>query len=289
MTELRSSGKARPRKVTPRKLALLTASSLAAAAPLAVPALTAGAVLHATATHASEAGEGGEAGQAVKATESGEAGKSGEAGITQDAGPSGYLTRLGYFEGTYLIVADLYLGGARDLAKEHLEQSHHAVYQDIEGELEAVGAPGFEAAAAAFSAAVRNGAPDAEVSAALDALMARIAAARAAANPSLHDRLISIRDLLTLAHAEYEGGVDEGRVETPIEYRDSWGFYQAARHRAAALAADPATAAAGAQVLERMAGLDLLYPGLTADTAATDPAPLAAAAGWVEIIALRNK
>ena len=88
-----------------------------------------------------------------------------------------------------------------------------------------------------------------------------------------------------------KGGVEDGTVGIPIEYRDSWGFYETARLRAEALAAsgDPAAAKAGGEVLAKLSGLDALYPGMTAASASSDPSPLAAAAGWVEIIALRQK
>lgn len=261
----------KPRKVTPRKLALLTATSLAAAAPLALPIFAAGGVVVATAAEASEGGEGG------------------EAGVARSDGPSAYLTELGYFEGTYLIIAALYLGGERELARAHMEESHHAIYEDIAPKLAERGAPGFDAAAQAFADVVAGDAGDDAVKAAFETLMAQVAEARAAAGLSLHHQLISIRDLLALAHAEYQGGVEAGTVEVPIEYRDSWGFYEVARLRVAALASDPATAEAGQALLDRLEGLEALYPGLTVETAPDDPAPLAAAAGWADIAALRHE
>ena len=268
----------KPRTVSPRKWALLTATSLAAAAPLALPVLSAGGLLYATSAEAGEAGEAGEGGE------------SGEAGVARSEGPSAFLTELGYFEGTYLIIANLYLSGDKDTARAHMEESHHAMYEDIAPKLADLGAPGFDAAAKTFNDAVADGAPDAEVSAALETLLAEVKAAGKAAKLSLRDQLVSIKDLLALSHAEYEGGVDDGEVEVPIEFRDSWGFYETARLRAEAMAADsdPATARAGEAVLEKLAGLDTLYPSLTAERAPADPSPLAAAAGWVEIIALRQ-
>lgn len=265
----------KPRTVSPRRLALLTATSLAAAAPLAMPVLTAGGVLIGSAVEAGEAGEGGE---------------SGEGGVVLGDGPSAFLTELGYFEGTYLIIAQLYLDGERDLARAHMEESHHAMYEDIDPKLTALGAPGFETEAAAFSDAVAGDATDDEVSAKRDALLAKVRTAADAADVSLRDQVVAIKDLLTLAHAEYEGGVDDGQIDIAIEYRDSWGFYETARRRAEAMAAssDPAQAEAGRTLLEKMDGLMDLYPGLDADRASSDPSPLAAAAGWAEIVALRQ-
>lgn len=257
------------RRVRPRKLALLTATSLAAAAPLALPVLTAGATVYAA---------------------SAEAGEAGEAGIVLGDGPSVFLTELGYFEGTYLIIAQLYLSGARDAARAHMEESHHAIYEEIAPKLAELNAPGFDEAAASFAQAVTQDAADEQVAAARDAVLAAVAASGAAANLSLRDQILAIKDLLVLAHAEYEGGVTEGSVEVPIEYRDSWGFYETARRRTAALAVDPdpAAAKAGHSLLAKLDGLDALYSGLTARNAATDPSALAAAGGWAEIIALQQ-
>ncbi|MCI2400281.1 hypothetical protein [Aliiroseovarius subalbicans] len=258
------------RRVTPRNVTLASTLVVAGFAvadlapvanPLAAPALAAG-------------GEGGEAG---------------EAGIEMSDGPSVFLTQLGYFEGTYRIAATLFLEGNQDAAREHLEMSHHAFYEDIEEALTHYDAPGFSIEADAFLHAIANDAPDADVTATLDALLAALTRTATAAQAPAREQVLAIRNLVALAAAEYEGGVDEGRVEVAIEYRDSWGFLETARHRAQLLAdgADANLVKAGRDALEQMDGLEVLYPGLTADTASSDPSSLAGAAAWIEIIALR--
>ena len=253
-------------------------------------------LLVARAHASSEAGESGEAAEAAKpaASAAGEAGEAGEAGVAVEEGPVALLTQLGYFEGTYLIAAQLYLDGDHDLARAHLEESHHAFYEDIEGELEELGVAGFEAEADAFLNAIRHDMADAMVKARLDDVLAETARVGAAAGASGYERLKAVFTLMQLAAAEYEGGVSEGKVELPIEYRDSWGFYEVAKRRAEAMAGgdDAALAAAGRDVLDRMAGLDALYPALEAGEgaeAAADGGALSVAAGWIEIIALRQK
>ncbi|MDF1855994.1 hypothetical protein [Pseudooceanicola sp.] len=265
-----TSSNRRSRSVTPRRWVAATAASLA----ILQPALIAG--FHPTPLHASESGEAGEAG---------------EAGLPPTDGPAAFLTHLGYFEGTYRIIATAYLAGQRGLAREHLDLSHHAFYEDIEEELAANHAPGFEDLAAAFAAKINADAPDAEVEGAYRALMNAVTSAAEATGATAYQQLIALHRLMLLAASEYQGGVGDGTVEMAIEYRDSWGFYSSAKARAEHFAAggDATLAAAAADVLRRMDGLDALYPGLTAQTAAADPSPLAVAAGWIEIIALRTR
>ena len=261
------------RRVSPRKWAVLAATGLATAtAPAVLPLLSPAPAFAAS-------GEAGEAGEA------------GEGGVVLSEGATGFLTQLGYFEGTYRIIANLYLSGARDLARAHQEESHHAFYEDIEPALAKHDAPGFAAEAEAFAAAVRGDASDEEVEAALETLLQGLNKAAAAAEAPTYERLSSLRDLVALAAAEYDGGVEAGKVELAIEYRDSWGFYEVARQRAAAMSAsdEAVLAKAGKDVLEQLDGAEALYPSLTTDTASTDPSQLAVAAGWIEIIALRHK
>ncbi|MDX1781128.1 MAG: hypothetical protein R3256_07390 [Thalassovita sp.] len=263
-----------PRTVSPRKWALVTATSLATiGSPAVTTLLTASTAWAETGAAAAEAGEAG------------------EAGVILAEGPTEFLTRLGYFEGTYRIIVTLYLSGNRDLAREHMELSHHAWYEDIEEYLEEYGAAGFEAEHQAFMDAVASDGSDEDVQSALDTVLTALNAGGMASQASLFDQLMSIKDLVTLATAEFEGGVSEGTVEADIEFRDSWGFYETARQRALAMSAsaDEAAAKAGAQVLEQMQGLEEYYPGLTATEAPENASGLAVAAGWIEIIALRNK
>ena len=223
--------------------------------------------------------------------ETGEGGESGEAGVVLTEGPAEFLTRLGYFEGTYRIAARLYLTGEREAAAAHLDESHHAFYEDIEEQIDTYSAPGFVTEAEAFTKAVMNDAGDDTVQSAYDALMAKVGENAAASGASRYDQIISLHDLLNLAAVEYEGGVYEGTVDVPIEYRDSWGFAVTVRDRAKALAEgdDEALAQAGHDILEQLDGIDALFPSLTAETAATDASQLAVAAGWTEIYALRLK
>jgi len=216
-----------------------------------------------------EGGEGGESGAAV--------------GLEGDAG---FLVELGLFEATHLIVAALYAEGATARAQEHLELSHHAYYEDLEHELEDHGAVQFEAEAEAFAEAVATGADAATVAGAADAVLAAIVAARRPANAK--GRMQAAERLVRLAADDFAGGVDGGKVAEPQEYRDAWGFAEAARRMMAELAQSPdaAVAEAGKGGLAALEPVAALFPALTAETVPGEPSVLAGAAARIEIAGL---
>lgn len=260
-----------PRLVTPGKWVLIAATGLAAAQPALAPDF-----LFAKAHAASEAGESGEAG---------------EAGVELGDGPEAYLTELGLFEEAHRIVAALYAQGETDLAREHLEASHHAYYEDIAPRLAEHGAPGFEAQTEAFARAVTQAGDPSAVAQAAAAIFQAIEVARSAAAPSVRTRVLSIHELLAIAAANFGGGVEAGIVTEALEYRDAWGFVETARALAEALAgsADTGQAEAGREILKQLDAVAPLFPALTATQAPGDPGLLAAAAAWIEIIALRQE
>lgn len=266
------------RRVTPRKWALagtIAASTLAAAQPSVISTLSVAAMMVGSTADAAGASEAGEAG---------------EAGVALTEGPAKFLTKLGYFEGTYRIIATLYLEGDRDLAREHMEESHHAFYEDIEDQLAEYKAQGFKSEHDVFLKLIEDDAPFGDVMMALNTLLDAVTETGLSSNAPLREEIMSFKDLMTLAAAEYEGGVEDGKVTLAMEYRDSWGFYETARRRAVNMseAPDEIRAQAGKDVLERLEGLGALFPTLTSDTASTDQPALSAAAGWVEIVALRQ-
>jgi|GEM_PF-763122 hypothetical protein len=220
-----------------------------------------------------------------------EAGEAGEAGAIDTEGAALHLTALGLFEAAHRIVAALYAQGEVTLAQEHLADSHHAYYEDLAHGIEEYGGAAFEAETLAFAEAVNSAAAPEVVAAAAEAVLAAIAAADAASGASDYERGLSIKDLLTVARADYDGGVYEGKVDAAQEYRDAWGFVETARARANALAAstNEASAKAGTAILEQIEALAPLFPSLTATEAGGDPELLPSAAAWTEIIALRIK
>lgn len=277
-----------PRTVRPLRWTML---GTAAATGLAFGQVAAVATFVATPAHAQSASESGEAGESATVAPASEAGEAGESGAITSDGVAHYLTELGLFEAAHRIVAELYAQGEVALAQEHLADSHHAYYEDLEHEIEENGGIDFEDEAEAFADAVNSGAAPDIVAAAAEAVIAAIKAADAASEATDYDRAMSIKDLLAVAAADYEGGVYEGKVDAPQEYRDAWGFVETARTRADALAAsaNEGSAKAGTAILEQIASLSPLFPELTAAEAGGDPELLPSAAAWTEIIALRIK
>lgn len=273
------------RRVTPRTWAV--AGSVAAIALTGVQIAPAGRSL----IPAAYAGEASEAGESGHTTPTSEAGEAGEAGIVVPEGPAEFLTELGKFEATHLIVAALYASGDTAQAVEHLEQSHHAYYDDLEHDLEEYGAREFEDEAEDFADLVTDGASAKKVAKAADKVMTAIAAARKSIDAPARDQLFAAKALLDTAAADYAAGVDETRIEAPQEYRDAWGFVEAARIIARELAAseDDRTAKAGQDALAQIDTVAPLFPALSATQAGGDLSLLAAAAAWVEIIGLRLK
>jgi hypothetical protein len=255
MTKDRETG---PRLVMPRRRVLVGA--------------VAGAGLFASRgwAQSTEGGEGGE-GAAVAALD------------TQVA----FLAELGLFEATHRIVAALYAEGAEDTARDHLEASHHAYYEDLEDRLTARNLPGFKDAAEAFAVAIRSGATPETVATAADAVFAGLAAAHNGATPA--DEMKAAETLVRIAFDDFSAGVADGVVDAPQEYRDAWGFVEVARGSMAILAAsdDTTVAGAGTAALAALTPAAALFPGLNAQTVPNDASILAGAAARIEIAGLR--
>ncbi len=233
---------------------------------------------------------------AQTASAGGEGGEGGEGAATANLdGPVEMLVELGLFEATHRIVAALYAEGLTDDALSHLEQSHHASFEDIEHALEEyamdeAGAHAFEDLAEAFADAVKGGADAAVVADAAAAVLATAAEARS--QMTAKDEFEAIEALLNIAHDDYEAGVAEGVVDAPQEYRDAWGFTEVARARLTALAAssDATVAGAGAAGLKALEPAAALFPGIGAtEVPGADPSVLAGAAARIEIAGLRLK
>jgi hypothetical protein len=173
---------------------------------------------------------------ALPAFAEGEGGEGGEgAGLPEGVDPAaGFLFTLGQFEAQVLIAQGLVAKGDAAAARAHLQASDHDDYEAIEAGVEGLGAPKFEDETRAFATAVAGDDP-AAVDAAATAVLAASLTARSNAGPG--DLAKAIELLLRDAAGDFEAGVKDGKVTEAQEYRDAWGYVQAARGFAAQLAA----------------------------------------------------
>lgn len=278
-----------PRTVTAIRwqgLALFSAASLAAAAPVLADAphvqtATERLWLAQTTTEGGEGGEGGESGAPITPSDA----------VTQAQADAAYLASLGFIEGKLRVGTALYLEGEAEMAKPHLTQPADALYADLEPQLAARGIAGFAPELLALAGAVETGAAPDAVQAAFDAVMARLAMARAAETSpraAFDAMLLLMRD----AADDYAAGVTDGKLTDAHEYQDAWGYVQAVRAMASALTAspDPIIAKACARTLEALAETDAAFAGLAPDGPVPgDATLLQGAAARVELAASKVK
>ncbi len=225
-------------------------------------------------------------GNALWAQEGGEAGEG--SALAELPETVAFLTELGLYESQIMVVAALSAAGRPDLAREHLETTHHADYADLAERVSKAGGADFAAEAGAFGAAVTAGSAD-QVATTAAAVMAPIAALRAKAGD--RDRMLAAEALLRHSAEDLEAGVTDGKVELAQEYRDSWGFTMVALEWLEELAADktPEVAAAAQAGLSGKDDVLAQYAGLDAAEAPADAGALLAAAARVELAAYRLK
>lgn len=224
-------------------------------------------------------------GRALWAQEGGEAGEG--AALEGLSEKVAFLTELGLFESQILIVQALEAEGKPDLARQHLEETHHASYDEVAEGIAQTGTPDFRAEADSFVAAVASGAGAEAVTATAGALLARIADLRHMAGDK--DRMQAAEALLRHSAEDLEAGVSAGTVELPQEYRDSWGFTMVALEWLEELAADkePDVAEAAQSALATKADVLAQYAGIDTPNTPGDAGALLAAAARVELAAFR--
>ncbi|MFN0114968.1 MAG: hypothetical protein ACKVPY_09855 [Paracoccaceae bacterium] len=245
--------------------------SLIAASVLAIGASAARPIFAQTA-----GGEGGEGGE----------GAAPEAGPGEgEAGEAGFLFALGQYEAQALIVAALATAGKGAVAQEHLAATGHADYEAFEAGFARHGIAAFADRADTFGNAVTKGGDAAAMTAAAESLADAIAVARAGAAPT--DLAKAVELLVRDAGADFEAGVAAGKVTDPQEYRDAWGYVQAAVRIASDLSAapDPKAAAFGAAALRALEPLAAALPGADADAVSGGADIFYGAAARIELAA----
>ena len=218
----------------------------------------------------------------------GQGGETGEAGITDTANAdAAFLAELAIVEGHMLAARDLYALGQKDAA---VELSGHP---QAEGTLDALrakiadhAAPDPSDAITAFTAAMQNGAPQAEVDAALTAVSQVFAAAAKVEADQVRARFDAVVLLLQAAAAEYAAAIEGGTVTDPIGWHEAWSFLGIARREMQTLATLPLSAKAAPKAIAAMTEADAAFGDPTAAIPlAGDPQILLGVAAKVELIA----
>lgn len=180
--------------------------------------------------------------------------------------PVAYLGQLGLVRGHLLVGRELYRRGELEAARSHMKHPSDELYATLVSAFQTRGVPGFAAELERLATLVEGTSTDADVETAYIALVAAIdnseQPARAAATHSAGTDLRVAAYLVKTAGEEYAIGVVDGRVVTPHEYQDAFGFVQVARSLVESVAAP----AGGEDALRRaraaFSGLDHAWPSL---------------------------
>ena len=198
-----------------------------------------------------------------------------------------YLVQLGLIRGHLRVGYALLESGADAAAATHSKHPSDELYADLEDAFAARGKAGFAPALSELATAFEEGDLD-DARAAHNAVREAISDAESAVALSPAKGAEVILGLLRTAAWEYGIGITGGEVANAHEYQDAWGFTQAAKDWAAALAERDESAAIFSAIQARLAELDDLWPELTPSevTPTMNPAQLYGAVAEVEIMAL---
>lgn len=141
-----------------------------------------------------------------------------------------FVAQLGYVEGHLRVGGALYADGRRDEALVHFRHPAGHIYPLIAPSIAARGIAGFEAELDGVRRAAEAGKPAAEVSAAIDAVMAKLKAAASSVpveeRRDIHTGLKVASLMLDTIAAEYGRAITGGRITGAVGYQDSLGFMQ---------------------------------------------------------------
>lgn len=225
-----------------------------------------------------QGGEGGEGG------EGGGGGEGGEAGIDVSktaTDPVVYLTALDVIRAHYLAGLTAYGAGDREAGAEMFAHAFSEVYADLGDTLKTIGAPAFDKEMQATIDASAGGASPGEIEAAAGRVFNALDEAEKHAPPSTKEPLAiekaALADMLNRAALQYGTALKAKDAEP---YLDGYGFYAAARARAAKIknglfAAD---AEASEAVAVAIKALEQAYPGIKRPAAPSIDAGAALAA-----------
>lgn len=179
--------------------------------------------------------DGGSKASPMNHVMAGQGGEGGEQGMAGDAATDdvAYLSQLGLVRGHLHVGVALYLEGHRDAGRTHMKHPQDELYATLLPAFKARNVSGFDKELERLADLTARDAPDAEVKAAHDALVAAITRTEQKGAPAaFQDPVTLIRvaaNLLRTAAEEYEIGTDDRVVVNAHEYQDSLGFTHTAR------------------------------------------------------------
>jgi hypothetical protein len=148
----------------------------------------------------------------------------GEGGLAQPADKSSYLARLMMLHGHLKAGTALYAQGEGSLAAAHMKHPEDELYAGLKPMIAHYGVRDMAPELSALSASVEGGMPLDKVEEAFANVRAAAGLAAAASKPSLKETLLAVSALLREAAAEFDAGVEDGKVVNLKEYQDAYGF-----------------------------------------------------------------
>jgi hypothetical protein len=164
-------------------------------------------------------------------------------------GDTDFLFRMGMMEGHLIVGHELLAAGKPELAIPHFGHPVRELYDDISGYLAEKRFPGFDKELIRLEATVTAAPNGPEVERQFQDVIGRIHNARqtvpAQIRDSIPDMIKVCADTIDAASGEYGEAVNQGRVESLVEYHDSRGYVSFVTEEVARLQkkeADPADA-----------------------------------------------
>ena len=145
----------------------------------------------------------------------------------------GFVTELLLMRAHLTVGMALYGSGVQDQAIAHCSHPLEELYDDLALQLDDRGLPPFGSDLRALTDRLHAQASPAEVNAAADKAKAAINAAIEAVDLGRRDApdfVVTVATgLIKAAQQDYQSSLTGGRVTSPVEYEDSWAFFQEAR------------------------------------------------------------
>jgi hypothetical protein len=148
--------------------------------------------------------------------------------VASEEGDTDFLFRLGMMEGHLIVGHDLLAAGKPELAIPHFGHPVRELYEDISGYLTEKRFPAFDKQLirleATVTAAPRSPEAERQYAAVIETLHKARLTVPAQIRDSVPDMIKVCADTIDAASGEYGEAVNQGRVDSLVEYHDSRGY-----------------------------------------------------------------